>query len=60
MDYLKEFIKKLQNLDHSRRTDTVFKDFLAKKLKVVGCLNVHIGKVMNIQLQMVKNSGVRQ
>ncbi len=29
MDYLKEFIKKLQNLDHSRRTDTVFKDFLA-------------------------------
>lgn len=29
MDYLKEFITKLQNLDHSRRTDTVFKDFLA-------------------------------
>ena len=29
MDYLKAFITKLQNLDHSRRTDTVFKDFLA-------------------------------
>ena len=29
MDYLKEFINKLQNLDHSRRSDTVFKDFLA-------------------------------
>ena len=29
MDYLKTFITKLQNLDHSRRTDTVFKDFLA-------------------------------
>ena len=29
MDYLKEFISKLQNLDHSRRVDTVFKDFLA-------------------------------
>lgn len=29
MDYLKEFITKLQNLDHSRRTDNVFRDFLA-------------------------------
>ena len=29
MDYLKAFITKLQNLDHSRRSDTVFKDFLA-------------------------------
>ncbi len=29
MDYLKAFITKLQNLDHSRRTDTVFRDFLA-------------------------------
>ncbi len=29
MDYLKAFITKLQNLDHSRRVDTVFKDFLA-------------------------------
>ena len=29
MDYLKEFITKLQNLDHSRRTDNVFTDFLA-------------------------------
>lgn len=29
MDYLKAFITKLQNLDHSRRIDTVFKDFLA-------------------------------
>ena len=28
MDYLKAFITKLQNLDRSRRTDTVFKDFL--------------------------------
>lgn len=28
MDYLKAFITKLQNLDHSRRTDTIFKDFL--------------------------------
>ena len=29
MDYLKEFIIKLQNLDHSRRIDNVFRDFLA-------------------------------
>lgn len=29
MDYLKEFILKLQNLDTSRRTDVVFRDFLA-------------------------------
>ena len=29
MDYLKEFITKLQNLDHSRRTDNVFRDVLA-------------------------------
>lgn len=29
MDYIKEFISKLNNLDHSRRSDTVFKDFLA-------------------------------
>ena len=29
MDYLKEFITKLQNLDHSRRIDNVFRDFLA-------------------------------
>ena len=29
MDYLKEFCTKLQTLDHSRRTDTVFRDFLA-------------------------------
>ena len=28
MDYLKEFILKLQNLDTSRRTDVVFRDFL--------------------------------
>ena len=28
MDYLKAFITKLQNFDHSRRTDTIFKDFL--------------------------------
>ena len=28
MDYLKEFISKLQNLDHSRRVDNVFQDFL--------------------------------
>lgn len=28
MDYLKEFISKLQNLDHSKRVDNVFQDFL--------------------------------
>ena len=35
MDYLKEFISKLQNLDHSKRVDNVFQDFLKLSTYVI-------------------------